>query len=142
MCRHSFSAVNALAIVSVLFILGRTDWGLFVGRILQGFCVGNYSAIVPVMVKEYIPLALNGPMGAFQNIMIATGFLFGFFIPYLLSLVLEPEIYWFYAFGFPIVTVSLHQVLIMTVFTSETPKYLLVKGRVGEAKELIGQIYR
>jgi SP family sugar:H+ symporter-like MFS transporter len=109
---------------------------------MQGFCVGTYSSIVPVMVKEYSPLALNGPLGAIQNIMIACGFLLGFIVPYLFSLGFKPETYWFYAFGFPLLTVGVHQILLMTIFTSETPKYLLTKGRNDEAKELIAMIYK
>jgi hypothetical protein len=45
-------------------------------------------------------------------------------------------------FGFPLLTILLQQILLMTIFTSETPKYLLVKGRNEEAKEVIASIYK
>jgi MFS family permease len=55
------------------------------GRILQGACVGIGGSIVPIMIKEYTPISLNGAMGAIHNACIGLGYLFGFLIALILS---------------------------------------------------------
>ena len=109
---------------------------------MQGFCSGIFSSITPVMVKEYSPIEISGSLGTLQNILILVGvfssFLFSFFFE---AGGMKPAHYWFYGFAFPLLQILLQQLLFAFVYTSETPKYLLVKGRNEEAKELIGHIY-
>ena len=117
-------------------------YALMIGRIFQGVVVGMMSGIVMIMVKEISPISVSGSTGAIQNLAIASGFLFGFGIAYFLSSFMEAKDYLPYAFGFTLLTTILQQILLMTVLTNETPKYLLMKGRDEEALELIKTIYK
>lgn len=126
-----------ITIFATLLTLLKNPITLLIGRIIQGACTGVYSSLVPLVVKEYSPIMLSGPMGALQNNLITIGFLFGFLVSYLFSFSLEPHVYYIYSFCFPILVILLQQFLLMTVFTSETPKYLLAVGKNEEARELI-----
>ena len=104
--------------------------------------VGMMSGIVPIMIKELSPVSVSGSTGAFHSFFITVGFFFGFALAYILSLSLEPEKYLFLVFGFTLLTTLLQQILLMTIYTNETPKYLLTQGRDEEALELIQKIFR
>ena len=81
-------------------------------------------------------------MGGLFNISVAFGFFFSYFLKEIFtSSHVDPENYWIYIFGFPLIIVGLQQLLLMTVHDHETVKYLLIKGRVEEAKQLITTIY-
>ena len=120
---------NLLVCVGSAMVLVRNGYALLVGRMVQGFCTGLFSAVVPVMVKEYSPISLSGHLGMVKNIVISCGYVFGFTLALIFSFFLEPTVYWFYVFAFPIVIVAFQQLLLMCIFTSETPKYLIASGR-------------
>lgn len=70
----------------------------------------------------------------------------GFFSSYLLSYILryffEPEYFWAIVFGFPILIIDLQLFLVYKFYNNETPKYLISKGKITEAKLLIYKIYK
>ena len=106
-----------------------------IGRILQGFCIGLFSSITPIMIKEYSPVELSGEMGGLFNISVAFGFFFPFFLKEIFTQAkVAPENYWIYMFGFPLLIVAIQQLLLTTVHKNETIKYHLLKGEVDEAK--------
>lgn len=53
--RQSFIVVDVLAMVATLLTLITYPYTLLIGRFLQGFCVGVFSSLVPLMVKELSP---------------------------------------------------------------------------------------
>ena len=83
--RHCFYFNNALKICSVVLILNTSFSTLLIGRILQGICGGIDSAVVPIMIKEYTPVVLNGELGALQNSIVGLGYVFGFLVSLILS---------------------------------------------------------
>ena len=113
---------------------------LFIGRIIQGIVTGLVG-IVPILIKEISPISISGSLGAMFSFFFYVGFLTGSALPYIFSFFMQVEDYISLTFGFTIFTSLLQQVLLMTVFTNETPKYLLSVGRDDEAKQLIAQIY-
>jgi MFS family permease len=56
-----------------------------IGRILQGISLGIDSAVIPIMIKEYTPIVLNGPLGALSNSIVGLGYVFGFLVTLILS---------------------------------------------------------
>ena len=82
--------MNAISIFATILVLPKNPITLLIGRIIQGACTGVYSSLVPLVVKEYSPVMLSGPMGALQNNFITIGFLFGFLVSFLISFFLEP----------------------------------------------------
>ena len=60
-------------------------------RIIQGVCIGLYSSIVPMYIKEMSPINLAGTFGAFVQVFMAIGTFFAFFFTYLMSLILDDD---------------------------------------------------
>jgi MFS family permease len=83
--RQSFLIVDAIAMMANLLVIMRTTNLLITGRLMQGFCVGVFSSLVPLMVKEFSPLELSGSFGG----LMAPSIGLGFFSAYLLSYVLN-----------------------------------------------------
>lgn len=67
-------------------------------------------------------------MGALQVIFINFGLFFGFAFSYLLSKFLQPEFYLNFTFAIPVCLIVIQQILFLTVYANETPKYHLIKG--------------
>ena len=139
--KHSFYFVNALAIVGGVLVLLQKEWLLVSGRLIQGACVGMYSGLVPIMVKEIAPIEILRTLGAIKNLLIVFGYFFGFLLSYILSFFLEVSQYWYISFSFTLLTISIQQILFFVHYTNETPKYLILKGRIEEAKQLIDKWY-
>ena len=104
---------------------------LFVGRLIQGFCVGFYSSVIPIIVKENSPVEISGALGAFINGSFAFGGFLSFLFPFVFQQTIQnPDNYWRLTFGFPILIICLQQTLLMTAYNHETLKYLLMEGRL------------
>lgn len=104
---------------------------LFIGRIIQGIVVGIIAGIASIMIKEFSPTSISGSMGSLQGLFVGLGILIAFFLSYIFSLFMSPYSYYIIVFGFILVVTISQQLLLMFVYTNETPKYLLLKGRDG-----------
>ena len=135
--KHCFSFANVIATISGILVLVPSMYTLMIGRIGQGVVVGMMSGIVPIMVKEYVPISLSGTLGAIYNLAMISGFLVAFSLPIWFEGFMAVEQATLLVFGLTLLTTLLQQVLLMFVFTNETPKYLISKGREEEAKQLI-----
>lgn len=129
--------VGLVAIVATLMVLTGSTWLLLMGRVLQGFCVGNFSSLVPLMVREFSPLELTGSFGALMAPSIGIGFFFAYLLSYVLKHYYKPKDFWYITFGLPIFIIAAQLFLLMKIFRNETPKYLISHGRIDEARELI-----
>ena len=85
---------------------------------MQGFCVGLYSALIPLLIKEYSPTEICGTFGALNQTLIA----FGVFFAYVLQLILlqfsKEEDHWRTVFGLTLITIFI-QTVILFVFYRE-----------------------
>lgn len=54
-------------------------------RVVQGICVGAYSSIMPLIIKEISPLEISGMMGNFSQLNLTIGVLFGQFLSFILK---------------------------------------------------------
>lgn len=138
--------MNALALLAGSLIFIQNYYSLILMRLFQGMCVGFYSAIANLIVKELSPTEISGTMGTFPQLNVTLGVVFGCFFRYLLSYVFDNDPTsvntWFILFGFTLITVALQTVVLLFVFPYETPKYLLLKGRNDEARQLVEIIYK
>lgn len=53
--RNSVLLVNAIALICGVLVMIPNLYLFFVLRFFQGACIGLYSAIVPLLIKEYSP---------------------------------------------------------------------------------------
>jgi MFS family permease len=101
-------------------------------RLCQGFCVGFFSALAPLIIKELSPNEISGTLGSFAQLNICLGVFVGCFFTYLLKKLSGDESckdFWFFVFGLTEVTLLVQSLILLFVFPYETPKYLLLQGR-------------
>lgn len=91
---------------------------LLVGRIMQGAALGIYSSIVPLTVREFVPVEVSGFMGSFFAPSIVLGSFIGYLIPYILSFSSDPQDFWQFTFGISLILVIFQQVLLIFVHKS------------------------
>ncbi len=89
--RQFIFIVNAIAFVAGLLLYIKNPYTLFIVRILQGVCVGFYSAITPVIIKETSPNEISGTLGALNQFFIAFGCFFAFFFKFILEKAADDE---------------------------------------------------
>lgn len=101
-------------------------------RICQGFCVGFFSAIAPLIIKELSPTEISGTLGSYAQLNICLGVFTGCIFTYILKKITGDETckdFWFIVFGLPELTIAIQTVMLLFVFPYETPKYLLSMGK-------------
>lgn len=54
---------------------------LFIGRFLQGVCVGLFSTLTPLVIKEIIPVEVSGMLGSLYMTSIILGSLIAYILP-------------------------------------------------------------
>ena len=117
---------------------------LILARLSQGYCVGFFSAIAPLIVKEIAPVEIAGTIGTIVQINVVIGVSFGLFFTYLLKKITGDETckdFWYLVFGFPLITIAIQTLVLILIFPYETPKYLLLIGKEQEARRLIELLY-
>ncbi|CAM6004647.1 unnamed protein product [Sphagnum balticum] len=129
---YFFTLLNIGAIVLVNVTTFAT---LIVGRLIEGVCIGYYTAIAPVYLKEVAPKELRRLLGLF--------FSFGKIIGVLISIVLElsleaaeVSISWRIILSMTAVFSSLQAILIF-FFGTDTPMEMIEKGKLEEARDII-----
>lgn len=127
--RQSLLVVNGVALVVGFLIFIPNQLILFAGRFIQGMCVGAYSAVVPLIIKEMAPTEISGTLGALNQVLIAFGVFFACLFQYVLLQINSESDHWRIVFGFTIVTTLLQTVFLSIAYRFETPKYLLEKNR-------------
>lgn len=63
----------SISIIGTVFTLIPVFATLIIGRIIQGLCVGLYSAIVPLFINELSPIEVSGKLGALNQLLIVFG---------------------------------------------------------------------
>ncbi len=141
-------AMRAAAVLflasAVLSALAPALWILVVGRVIGGFGVGIASVIAPAYIAEISPARIRGRLGSMQQLAIVTGIAVSFFVDYIfaaiagsskneLALGLEAWRWMFLAMAVPALV---YGGLSLTI--PESPRYLIGKGRVDEAKDVLG----
>lgn len=132
--RKALLFVNGLALVFGLTLFIQNQYTFLISRLMQGVCVGFYSAIAPLIIKEFAPIEIAGTLGAFNQLFVAFGVFFCCLFQYILKVAngsddSKEKEYWFIIFGFTLVTVLLQTVLLLIVYKFETPRYLLENNR-------------
>ena len=115
-------------------------WTLFLGRFMVGFSYAVQVVTVSLYIREFTPVQLRGPC---LNVI---GIIFGFGIlaSFLLSLGLKKDPsenthYWRLILGFPIVSLTLEVVLLLTVYRDDTPfEYLRAQQPLDAERVLTG----
>ncbi|MGH9066544.1 MAG: sugar porter family MFS transporter [Acidimicrobiales bacterium] len=105
---------------------------LTAARFVLGLAVGTASFVAPMYIAEHSPPRLRGGMTAFNQFMITLGIL----IAYIADFALKGfNNNWRWMFGFEVVPgIAL---AVAMVFVPHTPRWLVQKGRVDEARAVL-----
>lgn len=121
---------SALAINYTLFLISR-----FIG----GLGIGISLLVVPLFIAEFSPQKKRGFLVSFNQLNITIGFLLAYFInAVVINMVTDNELIWRWMLGvgfiFPVVYI------LLMLFVPESPRWLLGKGKSGEAKAILTKI--
>jgi SP family sugar:H+ symporter-like MFS transporter len=146
---------KSLLLVAAIFFL-ISAWGSGVAtnsvefvlyRIIGGLAVGAASVMAPAYIAEVSPAKYRGMLASIQQIAIIGGLFTAFLSNYFLAdiasgstqkLWLDFEA-WRWMFWMEIVPASLF--FIMLLFIPESPRFLVVKQKTGEASSVLSKLY-
>jgi len=146
---------KSLLLVAAIFFL-ISAWGSGIAtssvefvlyRVIGGLAVGAASVMAPAYIAEVSPAKYRGMLASIQQIAIIGGLFSAFLSNYFLAdiasgstqkLWLDFEA-WRWMFWMEIVPASLF--FIMLLFIPESPRFLVVKQKTGEASSVLSKLY-
>ncbi|MES2393321.1 MAG: sugar porter family MFS transporter [Acidobacteriota bacterium] len=121
---------------SVASALAPNFSAFIVARFVGGIAVGAASLLCPMYVAEVSPQQFRGRMGTLYQMSIITGILISYCINYLLRNSGANNWRWMFFTG--VVPSAIFFVLMLTA--PETPRFLVMKGKVSEAESLLERL--
>lgn len=132
-----------LKVMALLFLLSALGTGLatnltmfVIFRFMGGLAIGCASVISPMYISEIAPPKLRGRLVALSQLAIVTGILVAFFSNYLLMDTGENN--WRYMFLAGAVPAVIFFILLF--FIDQSPRWLVMVGRVEEARSTIKKL--
>ena len=138
--RGSFIVAAVGFIVGILIMIFSTNFSsLMFGRIFVGLGVGFGMTIGPIYLSEISPKSHRGYFVSWAEIGCNIGILLGFATG-LLSYAIEPNLAWrvMYAIG---CIMPLMLIVLSMLVMSESPRWLVQKGKDSEALSILRKIY-
>ncbi|KAK6797801.1 hypothetical protein RDI58_005503 [Solanum bulbocastanum] len=135
---------NTIMVASVIFMIGSILMGygpsyiaLLVGRCIAGVGVGFALMIAPVYSAEVSSPSSRGFLTSLPEIGISIGILLGYFSNYIFSR-LYLELGWRIMLGIAAIPSLFLAIGILKM--PESPRWLIMQGRVGEAKKILYKV--
>lgn len=122
---------------AAISLISNKDRGLgaiYAGRVLTGLGIGGCLGLAPIYVSEISPAAIRGKLVGCWEIAWQVGGMVGYWINYGVLENLEPSRkQWLIPFAIQLVPSGLFWAL--TVALPESPRYLIAKGNMDQARE-------
>lgn len=147
--------IRVMQIAAALFLLSAIGSGLAFGvadlilwRVIGGVGVGIASVIAPAYIAEISPAAIRGRLGSLQQLAIVTGIFITLLSNYFLATAAggasEPLWFgldaWRWMFLSELVPALAYGLLVRTL--PESPRYLVARGRVEQARTVLSSVLR
>ncbi len=138
----SFGRRGILFVLAVLYFVSAIgcafawNWGAFMFfRFVGGLAVGGASVVSPMYIAEISPAAYRGRLVAFTQFNIVLGILLAYLSNYVIGTLHlgATECRWM----FGVMAAPAIVFFGLLFFTPQSPRWLLAKGRVGEAKSVL-----
>jgi SP family sugar:H+ symporter-like MFS transporter len=148
-----YGRLYAMRVAAVLFLVSAVGSGLAwslvslaVFRIVGGIAVGIASVIAPAYIAEIAPARIRGRLGSLQQLAIVSGIFLALLADFAIAAAAggsEKELAlgleaWRWMFLAMVVPAGVYGALSLTI--PESPRYLVGKGRLEEAREVLGQL--
>ncbi|KAG0609004.1 hypothetical protein M758_8G149900 [Ceratodon purpureus] len=104
---------------------------LILSRVIVGLAIGLASTISPILISESAPAETRGQLATFPQLLGSSGLFFAYVMDFVLSLQVNPN--WRFMLGVLGVPSLLYVVLCLVVLP-ESPRWLVSKGRMHDAK--------
>lgn len=150
-----FGRKKVLLLCAVLFIISglwsalpRFFWELVLARILGGLAIGASSMIAPVYICEIAPEKHRGRLAALFQLGIVIGIAVVYWVNYFIqsygsgmaALAKWNQQYgWRWMLGSEAVPALLF--LILLIFVTESPRWLVVRGRESQARDILTRFF-
>ncbi|GAK67192.1 quinate permease [Moesziomyces antarcticus] len=146
---HFWGRKKGLFVCSVVFTIGAAIMTaaspsthltpIYVGRAIAGIAIGAASNLTPIYISEIAPAPARGQAIGIYEIGWQIGGIVGFFINYGVIQTLPPSVkQWRIPFAVQLIPGGMF--MIGTFFLVESPRWLLQRGRVEEAREKLSYI--
>lgn len=137
---------KGLMITMVVYIVGIviqiasvSSWvQYFIGRIISGLAVGSISVLAPMFISETSPKLIRGTLVSVYQLMITFGIFLGYCSTYGTYHGYDDSRQWRIPLGLSFAWALL--MIVGMVFTPESPRFLVEKGRIDEAKAAIATV--
>ena len=116
---------------------------LIIGRTIVGAMIGIHCVVSGLYTVEISPTAIKGRIGAMSIIFMSFGSLLAFATQFLVPINKEGKDsqIWRVLFGIGMLLSIARLLMFSFVFSFETPFYLVLKGRITEARQVLKEIY-
>lgn len=137
-----------ILISALVFVIGSVLSGvsphnglvfLICARIILGLAVGAASALVPAYMSEMAPARLRGSLSGLNQTMIVSGMLISYIVDFLLK---DLPGHWAWRLMLGLAAVPALILFIGVLNLPESPRYLVRRGLVPQARKILGYIRR
>ncbi|XP_038887477.1 polyol transporter 5-like [Benincasa hispida] len=108
---------------------------LMSGRFVAGIGIGYASAIASVYTAEISPASSRGCLSSFPEVFVNVGILLGYISNYAFSK-LPVQLGWRFMLGIGLIP-SVFLAVVVILVTPESPRWLVMQGRLAEAKQVL-----
>jgi SP family sugar:H+ symporter-like MFS transporter len=148
-----YGRLYAMRLAALLFLISAIGSGLAnsllvlaIFRVVGGVAVGIASVIAPAYIAEIAPAAIRGRLGSLQQLAIVSGIFLSLLVDYGVAAAAggskAPSAFgleaWRWMFIAMTVPALIYGVLSLTI--PESPRHLLAKGYIDEAREVLKRV--
>ncbi len=137
--RSSLKFMAILYLISAVGCAFAWDWiSLLIFRFIGGLGIGGSSVLGPMYIAEISPAKWRGRLVGFFQLNVVAGILLAYFSNYLIGASVGGASDWRWMLGVSAIPALLF--LLMLLFIPESPRWLVQKSRVAEARSTLQQI--
>lgn len=103
---------------------------LLVSRVLQGFFIGNYMAIVPIYINELAPKQIAGSFGVFTQLFVVIALVLSYALGIIFTAIdLDAFVFFRLMVGINTIFIVLQSVLLLLNYVPESPNSLIASQK-------------
>jgi MFS transporter, SP family, arabinose:H+ symporter len=134
--RDTLRVLALCYLVSALGCALAWDWySIMFFRFIGGLGIGGSSVVGSMYIAEIAPAKWRGRLVGFFQFNVIFGMLLAYFSNYVVGLTAPAEIMWRWKLGVPAIPAAIFLLLLFGI--PRSPRWLVQKGRVEEAKEVL-----